>query len=311
VISKYGAEKLLFITNIKKEMESSSIPLTSSLSLDIKSTTSIVLVPEGTFTTDKPHYVEDPEEEGTSLHVYLLKVHYGFVSMADTKGKWYDMDTVDVKYFNNRNVEVTIHIPAERAIDHQLAYILYFSPLQSNRGERFQTETRFINLTAQDPLQRPEGVFVRLPIKSFAPNPWNDTLYTIRIWHYAFDQTDPNYGLLQFPGKIKYVFYGFTESTEEEYLKAPNKDVPWKNCFEEFKDEGMIDITQQQHHHNGVTPANKGYFVMNDLWVRLPSPKSKLVWKIGFDTFAGKAWEPGIFQGYYESQSFYYKPHGV
>jgi len=285
--------------------------LKSSISLDLTSSGSVILVPEGTFMTDKPHYAENPDSEGLSIHVYLLKVQYGFVHCNDIKGNWHDTDSIDIKYVNNRNLEAIVIIPAQRAIDHHLAYILYFAPLPGSRGESYQTETRYLNFIAHDPLQRPEGVMVRLPIKNFAPHPWHDTQYMIKLSSYAFDHTDPNYGILQFPGKIKYIFYGFTEATEEEYLKAPNKDVPWQNCFGQFKEDGIIDITQQQLHHNGISPMNKGCFVMNDQWARLPSAKSKLVWKLGFDTFTGKSWETGNFQGYYETQSFYYKAHGV
>jgi len=280
-----------------------SIPSKSEISTN----TNLVLVPEGTFFTDKPHN-QETQAEGLSIHVYLLQVHYGFVKSTDRKGSWSQSATVEVKYVNGRNLEVSVPIPSDISLDHNLAYILYFAPVQSNRGERFQTETRCINLKTQDPLQRPEASFVRLPIKNFAPNPWYDSLYSIKLGHYVFDQTDPNVGALQFQGKIKYIFYGYTEVSEEEYLKAPNKDVPWKNTFGEFKEEGIIDVTQLQHHPNGVTPMNKAYFVMHDLWIRV-NTNAKLVWKIGFDTYTGRAWEPGTFNGYYETQTFYYKSH--
>ena len=44
------------------------------------------------------------------------------------------------------------------------------------------------------------------------------------------------------------MFYGFTTATEQEYLSSQNRDVPWQNTFGEFKEEGEIDITQQNHH---------------------------------------------------------------
>jgi hypothetical protein len=53
---------------------------------------------------------------------------------------------------------------------------------------------------------------------------------------------------VSFSGKIKYIWYGFTNATEEEYL-ANRQEVPWKNSFDEPKEEGMIDISSQQHHH--------------------------------------------------------------
>lgn len=68
-------------------------------------------------------------------------------------------------------------------------------------------------------------------------------------------------GVVQFVGKIKYIFYGFTEASDKEYLDSSQRDVAWLNSEHEFKEEGIIDITQQQHHHNGVnTPTNKGNF---------------------------------------------------
>lgn len=47
---------------------------------------------------------------------------------------------------------------------------------------------------------------------------------------------------------------------------------------------------------------------MNDLWVRLPNKKTRLVFKIGFELYGGKTWEPAHLQGYHETQSFIYKP---
>lgn len=269
----------------------------------------LVLVPEDTFFTEKEKYQEPFEEEGLSRHLQLVQVQYGFVPSNNIlQSKWFDSNCIDVIYENGRNLEVNVPIPVERQSVCHLAYILYFAPLQSfNKGEKFQSETRFVNLL-YDPLQRPEGKFVKLPIKNFAFHPWHESLYKIRISHYAHDESDPNRGVVQFSGKIKYVFYGFTESTEQQYLETPNKDVPWINSFGEFKEEGILDISIQQHQHNGFIPPNKGCFVMNDLWVRLPDTKTKLVWKIGFDTYSGKSWETKSFQGYSETQTFLY--HG-
>ena len=75
----------------------------------------------------------------------------------------------------------------------------------------------------------------------------------------------------------------------------------------QYKQEGEIDITKQQHHLVVSDPTSKGTFMMNDLWVRLPNNHVNLVFKIGYDKFNGKPHEPSTFVGYKETHTFYYK----
>ena len=103
--------------------------------------------------------------------VYLVEVHYGFVYKNDIYGNWYNTDTYKVNYTFGTNEDVVIPIPSERARDHHLAYILYFSP-RTNRGESFQTETHFVDVDGHNPLAEQTPRFVRLPILNYAPHPW-------------------------------------------------------------------------------------------------------------------------------------------
>lgn len=268
----------------------------------------VLLVNQGTFCREKS--MDEPGQGENSIGVYLLAVHYGFVDKFDVYGNWYDTNTIQVRYSNGMNDPVIIPIPSDRVFDHHLAYLFYFAP-RSNRGERFQTETRYVNLDDHNPLE-PNSRLIKLPIANYAPHPWQDSQYTIKVSNYSTPSS--NSGLrtssnslisnVHFPGKIKYIWYGFTDLTEEEYLT--HKEVPWKNSLGQFREEGVIDISRQQHHLVGDA-AGKGLFMMNDLWIRLPNSTTNLVWKIGYEKFSGKPWENSTFVGYFETQTFFYR----
>jgi len=268
----------------------------------------LLLVPRGTFYNDEGFTLGSVD---TTIGVYLLEVQYGFVLRKDLQGEWFETRSLPVQYEHGMNEEVRIFIPPELALNYDLAYKLKFAP-RSNRGERFQSETRYINLRDWSPLEEPDTRFIRLPIQNYAVHPWTDAQYVIKVSNFVTEdnvkETPSQPTPVTFTGKIKYIWYGFTEATEEEYL-ANRQDVPWKNSFGEFKEEGMIDISTQQHHHQMAAgdTSHKGYFMMRENWIRLPSTTANLVWKIGFEKWEGKSWSPSTYQGYHETQTFYYK----
>lgn len=273
----------------------------------------IILIPRGTFFNES--FLEDVVgHTDTVIGVHPLEIRYGFVKRHDIQGSWNEENVIKMNYSHGINEEVVVNIPPECKMDHHLAYQLYFAP-RSCRGERFQTETRFVNLENYNPLEEVPPKWVRLPIANFAAHPFRDAQYSIRVYNFATEtdqlkgpssSTMPTNNCVIFPGKIKYIFYGFTEASEEEYFKS-RTEVPWRNAFGDFVAEGVIDISRMQHHHNGETGA-KGMFMMHEIWVRLPNATTNLVWKIGFDKWDGnKPWEPSNYQGYHETQTFYYK----
>lgn len=260
-----------------------------------------VLVPRGTFCNEETTNGTTPYAIG----VYLLEVVYGFVDRKNILGDWHEVDTITVRYVHGINEEVCIPLESpELYMNCHIAYRLKFAP-RNNRGERFQSDVRFINLEHFNPLEETNGKFVRLPVGNFATYPWTDAKYMIRVHNYVADEgTD----VVVFPGKIRYIWYGFTDMTEEEYINRKH-DVPWRNTFGEFKDEGVSDVVNQAHHHQVVQgdPNNKGFMMMNEIWVRLPNNSVSLVWKIGFEKFGGRGDEPSVYQGYHETQTFYFK----
>ena len=75
----------------------------------------------------------------------------------------------------------------KRLNDYHLAYILRFAPL-SKVGEKFQSETRFVNLTDIPDVDFQTPQFVKLPLANYAPHPWHESLYTIRMYDFAIEE---------------------------------------------------------------------------------------------------------------------------
>jgi len=273
----------------------------------IEEGTSLVLVPRSTFCNEQNQNITE-----NAIGVYLIEVSFGYVDKKNRYGEWYEQGVLKVKYTHGVNEEVNIPIIPELSIVCHIAYRFKFAPRSMRGGEQFQTDIQFVNLDHFNPLEESHAKFVRLPVENYAPHPWTDAKYLIRVHNYSTEENFQNPTLPStaiFPGKIKYIWYGFTEASEEEYLSR-NTEIPWQNCFEEFREEGVVNVMNEQHHHQQIgndSNSGKGFFMMREIWIRLPDSKLNLVWKIAFDKFDGKGWEPSVYQGYHETQTFYYK----
>lgn len=74
--------------------------------------------------------------------------------------------------------------------------IRIYNNLQCQRGgEGFQTEARYLPIYSPPGtvvMEDPSPVFVKLPIANYAPHPFHDTQYTIRLHNFLYEEQPEN-----------------------------------------------------------------------------------------------------------------------
>jgi len=264
---------------------------------------SLLLIPRSTFCNEKNKSFTE-----AAIGVYVIEVLYGYVDRKGKDGEWHEFNTIQVKYLHGMNEEVRIPIIPELCMLCHIAYRFKYAS-RSMIGDSYQGDIHYVPLDNFDPLGEPEPRFIRLPVENFAPHPWTEAKYIIRVHDYVPTEEGDQVLPILFPGKIKYIWYGFTDMTEQEFLERQGQ-IPWRNVFGDFKEEGVISVVNDQHHLAQLVTedkSSKGFFLMREAWIRVPDSNINLVWKIGFDRFEGKGTEPSVWNGYHESQTFYYR----
>src|SRR5262245_60649993 len=152
--------------------------------------------------------------------------HYGFLGEASEN--WEGVGDLNVQYDNSSaNEAVTVRVPQAR-LHQRFVYVLWFAASMDS-SEGYWTDHRSVNLS------QPKGSFICLPVMN--PAPLKDgylinALYNVLIWD------EPRNDPVSYPGRIRQIFYGFTEASRQQYLQDPN--LGWKNSFNQFTLEGVI-----------------------------------------------------------------------
>jgi hypothetical protein len=223
------------------------------------------------------YYYDDPRP---------LRVRYGFLKPGS--GEWEGTTDLDIEYDTSGvNRAVQIDVPDSR-VNQTCAYALLFSGSDST-SDGFWSEQRRVNLG------RPRGEHVCLPIMNYSKlrdGYLLNSLYDVLVW----EQPGPE--PVRYQGRVKYVYYGFTDADRNRYEEDHNP--PWKDSDGKGSLEGVVEVRHR------VIGGQFGSSVMPLVRVRVPEGMN-LVYRLGIDKFDRDAFWHDQYRGYAETQ-VYYRP---